>query len=135
MFLAEITRPDLSNSVRELGCQAASPSLHHWRGLQHLLHYLRRSMNFRLHYPRGLNNDHRRLLNGYADSGWANASETRRSVTGYLLLFNGSHIVWGSKLRGPVTLTRSEAEWAAMAHGMPHCIFIWGILTEMGITQ
>ncbi|CAM9408667.1 unnamed protein product [Choristocarpus tenellus] len=37
MFLAGMTRPDLSNSVRELGRYAASPCDRHWKGLQHVL--------------------------------------------------------------------------------------------------
>ncbi|CAN0477414.1 unnamed protein product, partial [Discosporangium mesarthrocarpum] len=44
---------------------------------------------------------------GYADSDWANDPETRRSVTGYLLLLNGSPIVWRSKLQG--TIVRNMA--------------------------
>ena len=34
-----------------------------------------------------------KALVGYADSDWANDVETRRSITGYLLLMNGSPIV------------------------------------------
>ncbi|CAN0435681.1 unnamed protein product, partial [Discosporangium mesarthrocarpum] len=72
---------------------------------------------------------------GYANSDWANDPETRRSVTGYLLLLNGSPIVWRSKLQGVVTLSSSDAECMAIAYGMRHCIFIRGILSEMGISQ
>ncbi|CAN0488178.1 unnamed protein product, partial [Discosporangium mesarthrocarpum] len=75
------------------------------------------------------------LLTACADSDWANDLKTSRSVTGYLLLFSGSPIVWQSKLQGAVTLSSSEAEWTAMAHGMCHCIFIRGILGEMGFPQ
>ncbi|CAM9301167.1 unnamed protein product [Discosporangium mesarthrocarpum] len=39
MFLAGMTRPDLSNSVRELGRRTNAPCLRHWRGLQHVLRY------------------------------------------------------------------------------------------------
>ncbi|CAM9124172.1 unnamed protein product [Discosporangium mesarthrocarpum] len=97
MFLAVMTRPDLSNSVRELTRRAASPCVHQRRGLQHVLRYLAGTTSIGLHYPRGLNNDRRRLLAGYADSDLADDWETRRSVTGYLLLFNGSPIVWRLK--------------------------------------
>ncbi|CAN0032119.1 unnamed protein product [Discosporangium mesarthrocarpum] len=38
MFLAGMTRPDLSNSVRELGRRTSVPCLRHWKGLQHTLH-------------------------------------------------------------------------------------------------
>ncbi|CAM9807250.1 unnamed protein product, partial [Discosporangium mesarthrocarpum] len=135
LFLAGMARPNLSNSVRVLGRPAASPCLRHWRGLQHVVRYLVRTTNIGLHYLRGRNNDHRRLLTGYADSDRANDSETRRSVTGYLLLFNGSPIVWRSKLQWSVTLSCSEAEWTAKAHGILHNISIRGILAEMGIPQ
>ncbi|CAM9927801.1 unnamed protein product [Choristocarpus tenellus] len=37
MFLAGMTQPDLSFSVRELGRYAASPCDQHWKGLQHIL--------------------------------------------------------------------------------------------------
>ncbi|CAM9654752.1 unnamed protein product [Choristocarpus tenellus] len=37
MFLAGMTRPGLSNSVRELGRYAASPCDRHWKGLQYFL--------------------------------------------------------------------------------------------------
>ena len=50
MFLAGMTRPDLSNSVRELGRRAASPCLRHWRGLQHVLRYLAGTLDVCLPY-------------------------------------------------------------------------------------
>ncbi|CAN0396080.1 unnamed protein product, partial [Discosporangium mesarthrocarpum] len=62
-------------------------------------------------------------------------SETRRSVARYLLLYNRSYIVRRLKLQGAVTLSSSGAEWTAMAQGMCHCVFIRGILIEMGIPQ
>ncbi len=40
MYLAHVTRPYISNSVRELGQQMHDPCMRHWRGLQHLLRYL-----------------------------------------------------------------------------------------------
>ncbi|CAN0350966.1 unnamed protein product, partial [Discosporangium mesarthrocarpum] len=104
-------------------------------GLQHALRYLAGTMDIALHYPAGTDTDNRHLLTGYADSDWANDPETRWSVTGYLLLLNGSPIVWRSKLQDAVTSSSSEPEWTTMANGMRPCIFIRGILAEMGIPQ
>ncbi|CAM9216046.1 unnamed protein product, partial [Choristocarpus tenellus] len=138
MFLAVMTRPDLANSVRELGRRAASPCMRHWRGLQHVLRYVAGTLDVCIHYDRGdkdMNEGDKELLVGYRDSDWGTDSQTRRSVTGYLLLFNKSSIAWRSKLQGAVTLSSSEAEWTAMAYGMHHCIFLQGILGEIGILQ
>ncbi|CAN0501684.1 unnamed protein product, partial [Discosporangium mesarthrocarpum] len=135
MFLAAMTRPDLSHSVRELGRRSTSPCLRHWRGLQHVLRYLPGITDIAIHYPKGTDTDNEQLITGYADSDWANDPETCRRVTGYLLLINGSPIVWRSKLQGAVTLSSSEVKWTTVAHGMRHCIFIPGILAEMGIPQ
>ncbi|CAN0468151.1 unnamed protein product, partial [Discosporangium mesarthrocarpum] len=41
----------------------------------------------------------RQVLVGYADSDWGTDPETRRSVTGYLLLVNNSPVAWRSKLQ------------------------------------
>ncbi|CAN0457410.1 unnamed protein product, partial [Discosporangium mesarthrocarpum] len=95
MFLAGMTRPDVANSVRELGRRAASPCLRHWRGLQHVLRYVTSTLDVRIHYGRGPDNDEqndRQILVGYADSDWGTDPETRRSVTGYLLLVNNSPV-------------------------------------------
>ncbi|CAM9801478.1 unnamed protein product [Choristocarpus tenellus] len=130
MFLAGMTRPDLANSVRELGRRAASPCMRHWRGLEHVLRYVAGTLDVCIHYNRGDKDMNKgdELLVG-------TDSQTRRSVTGYLLLFNKSPIAWRSKLQGAVTLSSSEAEWTAMAYGMRHCIFLQGILGEIGILQ
>ncbi|CAM9746957.1 unnamed protein product, partial [Choristocarpus tenellus] len=139
MFLAGIIQPDLTNSVRELGRRAESPCMRHWHGLQHILRYVAGTLNVCIHYggrgSKDLNGGEGELLVGYGDSDWGTDSQTRRRVTGYLLLFNGSPIAWRSKLQGAVTLSSSEAEWTAMAYGMRHCIFLRDILGEIGVLQ
>ncbi|CAM9617636.1 unnamed protein product [Sphacelaria rigidula] len=134
MFLAGMTRPDLSNSVRDLGRWTAPPCLRHWQGLQHVLRYLAGTLGICLRYG-GRNVKTEKALVGYADSDWANDAETRRSVTGYLLLMNKSPIAWQSKRQASLTLSSSEAECTAMIQGMRHCIFNRGILEEMGLPQ
>ncbi|CAM9957270.1 unnamed protein product [Choristocarpus tenellus] len=71
MFLAGMTRPDLANSVCELGRRAASPCMRHWRGFQHVLRYVAETLDVCIHYGRGdkdMNEGEEELLVGYGDS-------------------------------------------------------------------
>ncbi|CAN0067604.1 unnamed protein product, partial [Choristocarpus tenellus] len=87
MFLAGMTRPDLSNNVRKLGRYAASPCNRHWKGLQHVLRYLAGTMKVAIHYPAGVEMNNGGLA-GYGDSDWGNDTVSRRSEMGYLILLN-----------------------------------------------
>ncbi|CAM9628884.1 unnamed protein product, partial [Choristocarpus tenellus] len=131
MFLVGMTRPDISNSVWELGRYAASPCDRHWKGLQQFLRYLLGTTKVGIHYPAGGEMDYGGLV-GYGDSDWGNDTTSRRSVTRYLILINGAPVAWKSKMHGAVTTSSSEAEWTAMVHGMRHAIFLRGILGELG---
>ncbi|CAM9891516.1 unnamed protein product [Choristocarpus tenellus] len=108
MFLAGMTQPDLSNSVRELERYAASPCDRHLKGLQHVLRYLAGTTKVGIHYPAGGEMDNGGLV-GYGDSDWGNDTASRRSVTGYLILVNGAPVAWKSKMQGAVTTSPSEA--------------------------
>ena len=135
MYLAGMTRPDLSNAVRELGRRASSPCMRHWRALQHVARYLAGTLTISIMYPRNINSNLQDTLIGYSDSDWATDTETRRSVTGYILLFDGSPIAWKSKSQTSITCSSSEAEWTAMAHGMRHAVHIRGLLSELTFPQ
>ncbi|CAM9427410.1 unnamed protein product [Choristocarpus tenellus] len=117
MFLAGMIRADLANSVRELEPRAVSLCMWHWHRLQHVLRYVAGTLDICIHYGWGgkdINAADGELLvdhGDHGDSNWGTDSLTCRSVTGYLLLFNGSPIAWCSKLQGAVTLSSSVAEW------------------------
>ena len=49
------------------------------------------------------------VLTGWVDSDFAADSDTRRSVTGYIIALNGAPISWRSCRQGGVTLSSSEA--------------------------
>ncbi|CAM9560999.1 unnamed protein product [Discosporangium mesarthrocarpum] len=134
MFLAGMTRPDLSNSVRKLGRRTNAPCLRHWRGLQHVLRYITTHPYIGVSYDRQNEEAMNNILTGYSDSDWGGDTENRRSVTGYIILINGSPVAWKSK-QGTVTLSSSEAEWTAMVHGMRHCLHIKGIIQALLMSQ
>jgi Reverse transcriptase (RNA-dependent DNA polymerase) len=134
MYLAGMTRPDLSNAVRELGRRASSPCMRHWRALQHVARYLAGTTTISIMYQRHTHNVNNVLV-GYSDSDWATDSESRRSVTGYMIMFNDAPVAYKSKTQTSVTCSSSEAEWTAMAHGMRHAVHLRGLLAELAFPQ
>jgi len=57
--------------------------------------------------------DNHNVLTGWVDNDFAVDSDTRRSVTGYIMSLNGAPISWCSCRQGGVTLSSSEAEYVA----------------------
>ena len=134
MYLAGMTRPDLANAVRELGRRASSPCMRHWRALQHVARYLAGTKHIAIHYS-SVVTDISDVLTGYSDSDWAQNTEDRKSITAYIILFNGSPIAWSSKTQSHITRSSAEAEWVAMSKGMTHAKHIRGTLMELGFAQ
>jgi len=69
------------------------------------------------HKPRSARNTGRNTgreeITGWVDSDFAADSDTRRSVTGYVMALNGAPISWRSCRQGGVTRSSSDAEYVA----------------------
>ncbi|MCP3662365.1 MAG: hypothetical protein GY696_07695, partial [Gammaproteobacteria bacterium] len=96
MYLSHMSRPDISNSVRELGHQMHDPCMRHWRGLQHLLRYLATFPKEGIHFEHEEKSQGYQMK-GYSDADFAGDVETRRSCAGYVLFLGETPISWSSK--------------------------------------
>ena len=67
MFLAGMTWPDISCSVRELSRRVTSPCVRHWRGLQHVIRYLAGTLDAGISDKKSTQDDINTLL-GHSDS-------------------------------------------------------------------
>nr|GEZ14654.1 retrotransposon protein, putative, Ty1-copia subclass [Tanacetum cinerariifolium] len=65
MYLMTSTRPDLAYAVSRLSRYTSNPSNAHWKSITRLLHYLRYSRDYGLHYDR-----HPAVIEGYSDANW-----------------------------------------------------------------
>ncbi|GKE78599.1 hypothetical protein Tco_1544719 [Tanacetum coccineum] len=59
------TRPDLAYAVSRLSRYTSNPSYAHWKAIMRVLHYLRYSRDYGLHYDR-----HPAVIEGYSDANW-----------------------------------------------------------------
>jgi len=69
----------------------------------------------------------------YSDSDWAGDTESRISVTGYVIFLQGCIISWKSKAQSCVTLSSSEAELMALSEAAKEIRFIYELLKAMDV--
>lgn len=72
-------------------------------------------------------------LEGYTDADFAGDVQTKRSTTGYIILFANSPIHWKSQRQKHVTLSSTEAEYVALCTTSKELIWLRRIGLELGI--
>ena len=116
------TRPALSYTVQTLSQYMHAPRTSHWSALQHTLRYLAGTATQGIL----LKASDKLKLQAFSDADWASCVDTRRSVTGYILLFGNSPITWKSKKQSTVSKSSAEAEYRAMASAAAEVTWVVG---------
>ena len=87
MWLAILTRPDISNAVRSVARYYSAPKAIHWKSALSVLAYMNgTTCGFGITYQRGTTVGI--YLEGFSDADYASRATDRRSVSG------GAHNVW-----------------------------------------
>ncbi|GJX35610.1 putative RNA-directed DNA polymerase [Tanacetum coccineum] len=74
-------------------------------------------------------------LTAYCDSDWLGCPITRRSRTGYLLLFEGAPISWKTKKQNVVSRSSAEAEYRSMASTVSEILLMQSLLKGLNIVM
>jgi hypothetical protein len=130
-YLSTATRPDIAYAVSLLSQFLEEPGITHWEAFTHVLRYLAGTSDNALVYKRGGPED----LQGYTDADWGNCLSTRRSLTGYLLLFNGHLISWQTKKQPVVSLSSCEAEYRALTDFSCELLWLRQFLNEVNLAS
>ena len=86
MWIANQTRPDISNAVRAVARHSHEPKSH-WKAAQKILNYLLETAHLRLKFKRDASVDVSTLV--YVDADFASKANDRSSVSGAVLLVAG----------------------------------------------
>lgn len=84
IYVMELIRPDISYVV------SANFGIEHWKAVKWILRYLTGIYNHGLLYGGQRKNDN--LIVGYVDSEYTRELNRRRSLTGYLFIYNNCTI-------------------------------------------
>ena len=138
LYLANCTRPDISFSVNSLARHLRNPCEKHMGLAKQVLRYALTTKHTGLVYGKPTDPQHSLTLVGYSDSDYANFSLpepnekiTRRSVTGFVFLSNGTPIAWQSRKQVTVSRSSDEAEYQAMATAASQALWLRKLLAEI----
>jgi hypothetical protein len=131
-YLVSTVRPDLSFSVNYLARFMDNPGKIHWDNLLNIIAYVRDHQISCIKY--GILNDMTdNELKVYVDADHATTDiDNRKSVTSYLIYFNGGIISWKTSLQKTVSVSSTEAEYKAIYEAGKEVIWIKQIFDELG---
>ena len=132
-FISTWTRPDISVSCRELGKHLSNPGSVHEIAARRVLRYLRGTADLALVYSHS-DEDVLRLI-AFADSDWASDPESRKSITGNLVMLSGGAISWRSKRQTGVATSSTAAEYVSASKCSDTLSWLRRLVAGMGFPQ
>ena len=128
LYAAVVSRPDISNSVREVSRFLHRPGPAHWNAVSQIFKYLKKTVNFKLAYNLDTSEP---TLSGYCDADLAGDIDGRKSTTGYIFMFGGAPLSWRSSLQPTVALSSTEAEYMALTEATNEAISLRQLLADL----
>jgi hypothetical protein len=136
VYLAITCRPDIAYAVGILSRYMQSPAPVHWEGVKNVMRYLKGTMELGLTYGgSNVNQLNKDILYAYCDSDWAGDRQSRRSLSGYILMLNGGPVQWKSQLQPTVAQSSTEAEYISLAYCGNEVVNLRTFLHFIGFVQ
>ena len=95
------TRPDIGYSIGQLARHCNDVRGVHVKAAKEIARYLLRTRDLEIRYIRGTSHN----VNVYCDADYADCPDTRRSITGYVVMLNGGAVSWSSKKQMSIALS------------------------------
>ncbi|EED15089.1 conserved hypothetical protein [Talaromyces stipitatus ATCC 10500] len=122
-YLAGGTRPDIQFPVNRLSQHLAEPTKVHLEAVKRILRYVRGTIKYAIIYRALDEKGSGKILVGYTDASYANATKGR-STSGYIFILAGGPVSWSSR-KQPITATSSsEAEYIAASDGAKQAVWL-----------
>ena len=111
-YCKEMSRPDVVSAVHQLAKVAHRPGREHVDGMRHLFKYFNGARSRRLRYrPDGGG------LYMYCDASFATDTDTRKSVSGVVVLLAGAAVLWIGAKQPLISTSSTHAEIQAYTLG------------------
>jgi hypothetical protein len=131
LYLTKYSCPNLCNAVRELAKCMDKGTKGTYLEMLRVVKFVIDTKNFCLRIRPEFTGKNL-SLRVFRGSDWAGDSDTRISVTGFILYLMNVPVCWQSKAQKGVTLSSSEAEYVAMSEAVKEIRFIYYLLRDIG---
>ena len=130
VYLMVASEPGISFAVSQLSRFFSCPGPKHFDGCRWAISYLKgilptQGLTFR--GDKGFN------LHAYCDSDWAGCPDTRRSTSGFAVMFAGASVSWIAKRQPTVALSSAEAEYVTACLAAQEVQWIRQLLAEISV--
>lgn len=132
MYLMVCTRADISYAVGQVAQFCQAPTIAHWKAVKRILSYIKGTSDYGVSFGGG---ESQNILTAYSDADFANDITTRKSTTGYVLMFNQGPVSWRSKRQKCVAQSTTEAEYIAVSDCTKEVVWIRRLIAGLGFLQ
>ena len=133
LFVANGSRPDITQSVSFLARFSTHPTDMHWKALINIVRYLKSTINFKIFFPK--QHSHEMKVVGYCDADFAGDLDDRKSTTGFIFFCNGTPITWKSKKQTIMAGSSAEAEYIALNNAANEAMYFKNLLGDLHLAQ
>jgi hypothetical protein len=134
-YLAQMTRPDISMAAHNCARFSINPTYLHEQAVKRIGRYLFATQDKGLLFRPTTDTNLDMYVNADFAGTWhqeyAHLRDSILSRTGYVILYQGCPIHWGSKLQTEIALSTTEAEYIALSMGVRELIPICRLLREL----
>jgi hypothetical protein len=109
MYLAGAMRPDISYAMSKLSRFTSNPGDDHLKALERVLHYLRGTTSFGIHYS-----GYPPVLAEYRDSNWISYADETKATSGYVFTLAGAAVSLTSCKQIMLTKSTTKVELVAL---------------------
>nr|KYP55761.1 Retrovirus-related Pol polyprotein from transposon TNT 1-94 [Cajanus cajan] len=106
--------------VGVLGRYLSNPRMQHWKAVNHVICYLKRTKGYMFTYQ---NSDSLEIIE-YSDSNFAGCQDSKRSTSGYIFMLAGGAISWKSVKQTIIASSTMVAEFITCFEASNHGIWL-----------
>lgn len=128
LYLSTRSRPDIAHSVNVCSRHLEDPVEEDIVSVKRVMKYLVGTTHEGISY---IKDSDKNLLEAYCDADYAGDEETRRSTSGYVILYAGGPIAWCSRRQPIVALSSTEAEYIAAADCCKELLYLKSLIQEI----
>ena len=122
------TRPDIAYSVGVVSRYYSNPGPTNCNIVIQIFRYLSKTLDLGIAFTADLEDD----LVVYTDSDYAELTDGRKSIGGYIFMLSGGPLSYQSKLQSTVALTSTEAEYMTIVEAGNEALWVARFLACLG---